>query len=391
MSDPQASVETPPDRRSARRGALLAVVAGVAILAALFVRYQSLLQEREEHSVEHRLRGCPDEAVGALGEVLASTPVEQHKGLLLRYADDLSPGLRYAAVDALGGLEDRSTAPAIERAFRDNASIVRQRAVEVLHTVDREKGVALLRTALRDEDQWVREAAALQLSVVLNKENRLPPEIAASLVAALDPEDEVVCRTAAHLLARFEKKPWRIRRGMKRGQQGEVVRRWREWWQTEGVRRLGAERATLPEAVHPSRRDPAPEWSARSLDGKRWSLRSQRGRVTLLHFWGTWCPACRQEMWELGRLYRKYHMAGLDIVALTIGDKDAGAVRKAARDLGADFAVGFAPIEVTEAYGHIHEVPVSILIDRQGQIRYRYEGERDYNTFASAVRRLLEP
>ena len=84
-------------------------------------------------------------------------------------------------------------------------------------------------------------------------------------------------------------------------------------------------------------------------------------------------------------------MAGLDIVALTIGDKDAGAVRKAARDLGADFAVGFAPIEVTEAYGHIHEVPVSILIDRQGQIRYRYEGERDYNTFASAVRRLLEP
>lgn len=378
-----------PPGRPTRRGALLAVIAAVAILAALYVRYQSVLQEKEEHSVEHRLRGCPDDAVGALSEVLASTPIEQHKGLLLRYADDRSPGLRYAAVDALGGLEDRSTAPAIERAFRDNASIVRQRAVEVLHTVDREKGLALLRTALRDEDRWVREAAALQLSVVLKKENRLPPEIAASLVAALDPEDEVVCRTAAHLLARFENKPWRIRRGMKRDQQEEVVRRWREWWQTEGAQRYGGNRSPLPEPVHPSRKDPAPDWSARSLDGKRWSLRSQRGRVTLLHFWGTWCPACRQEMRDLGRLHREYHGAGLDIVALTIGDKDARVVRQAARDLGADFPVGFAPRQVTEAYGHIHEVPVSILIDRRGQIRYRYDGERDYATFAHAVRRVL--
>jgi len=208
---------------------------------------------------------------------------------------------------------------------------------------------------------------------------------------ALNPQDEVVCRTAVHILARFENKPWRIRGGMSRDQQEQVVQLWRKWWREEGARRLGADRVTLPEPVHPCRKDPAPDWSARCLDGKTWSLNSQRGRVTLLHFWGTWCPACRQEMWELGRLYRKYHMAGLDIVALTIGDKDAGAVRKAARDLGADFAVGFAPIEVTEAYGHIHEVPVSILIDRQGQIRYRYEGERDYNTFASAVRRLLEP
>jgi len=38
--------------------------------------------------------------------------------------------------------------------------------------------------------------------------------------------------------------------------------------------------------------------------GKKLSLGALRGKVVVLHFWGSWCPPCRHEMPELQRLQR---------------------------------------------------------------------------------------
>jgi cytochrome c-type biogenesis protein len=35
-------------------------------------------------------------------------------------------------------------------------------------------------------------------------------------------------------------------------------------------------------------------------------LEKERGRVVLLHFWGTWCPPCQAEYPEIIRLFEKY-------------------------------------------------------------------------------------
>jgi len=40
---------------------------------------------------------------------------------------------------------------------------------------------------------------------------------------------------------------------------------------------------------------------------------------------------------------------------------------------------------VLEAFGDIHEVPVSVMIDQRGRIRYRWDGERDFATFSVAA------
>jgi thiol-disulfide isomerase/thioredoxin len=49
-----------------------------------------------------------------------------------------------------------------------------------------------------------------------------------------------------------------------------------------------------------------PSLSISSLDGAEISTSDFRGRVVLLDFWATWCPACRREMPELEKLYRRY-------------------------------------------------------------------------------------
>src|SRR5215471_21388489 len=50
----------------------------------------------------------------------------------------------------------------------------------------------------------------------------------------------------------------------------------------------------------------APLFSISRLDGTVVNSTEFRGRVVVLDYWATWCPACRREMPELERLYQRY-------------------------------------------------------------------------------------
>ncbi|MCL4470829.1 MAG: TlpA family protein disulfide reductase [Gammaproteobacteria bacterium] len=43
----------------------------------------------------------------------------------------------------------------------------------------------------------------------------------------------------------------------------------------------------------------------RSASGKPMKLSDLRGKVVVVHFWGSWCPPCRREMPELQKLYQE--------------------------------------------------------------------------------------
>lgn len=57
----------------------------------------------------------------------------------------------------------------------------------------------------------------------------------------------------------------------------------------------------------------------KSPAGKPMKLSDLRGKVTVLHFWGTWCPSCRLEMPELQRIYQEVGAAsGIQFVLLQV-------------------------------------------------------------------------
>lgn len=62
---------------------------------------------------------------------------------------------------------------------------------------------------------------------------------------------------------------------------------------------------------------PAPALTGIQLDGKSFDLSALKGKVVIVHFWATWCPACREEMPELEALYRKNHGMGLEVLAVS--------------------------------------------------------------------------
>jgi peroxiredoxin len=157
----------------------------------------------------------------------------------------------------------------------------------------------------------------------------------------------------------------------------------------------GVDRAVPPELARPTplrpvRADPAPDFRLPDVDGREISRSGQRGRITLLNFWGTWCPPCLEEVPDLVKLDAFYKERGVDLIGIALAEKNGAAgLRKWTRMHGMEYRQALADDAVLEAFDDIEEVPVSVLLDGAGQIRYRWDGERDFNTFRAAIDRLL--
>ena len=105
-------------------------------------------------------------------------------------------------------------------------------------------------------------------------------------------------------------------------------------------------------------------------------------RYTLLDFWASWCPPCRQEMPYIKKIYDEYGKKGLSVVSLSL-DSDNSVWREAVASLGMNWMQLCEPSagssEVASAYG-VETIPMLLIIDSQGKIMARSASAADiYN------------
>jgi peroxiredoxin len=118
---------------------------------------------------------------------------------------------------------------------------------------------------------------------------------------------------------------------------------------------------------------PAPDFALRSLKGPSVRLSEHLGEVVVINFWATWCGPCRQEMPLLDDLYAKYQLAGLTLLSVNIDERAEPAIEMA-QTLQVSYPVLFdARKEVSRAY-EVSAMPVTVLVDRAGVVRYVSEG-----------------
>jgi len=118
---------------------------------------------------------------------------------------------------------------------------------------------------------------------------------------------------------------------------------------------------------------PAPDFSLKSSTGENLRLSEYRGDVVMINFWATWCGPCRQEMPLLEQLYNRYERVGFSLLGVNIDDDSARAMDMI-RELGISFPVLFdARKEVSKLY-NVDAMPVTILVDREGVVRYVHKG-----------------
>ncbi len=144
--------------------------------------------------------------------------------------------------------------------------------------------------------------------------------------------------------------------------------------------------SALQYLTRPDEGDLAPGFKLRSLDSEVVSLDGFRGRPVILHFWASWCGACRQEFPSLARLQSDFEEEGLAVLAISLDESREEAAAFAASVIKSGMVVLMdTDGTVADSY-QSYAVPETFLIDRDGRIVWRRAGSVDWDSAEARAR-----
>jgi peroxiredoxin len=136
----------------------------------------------------------------------------------------------------------------------------------------------------------------------------------------------------------------------------------------------------------------APAIDAPTVDGDRFSLAAQRGKVVVLYAMAAWCTSCVPESVALGQLAPAGTTGKL--ATLLVDESPQTDTPAAVRDFRARTQgparswVIDRGSAIARAYG-IAALDTTVVIDRSGHVAARYGSSIDLTTLQAAVRPLL--
>ncbi len=135
---------------------------------------------------------------------------------------------------------------------------------------------------------------------------------------------------------------------------------------------------------------PAPDFVLKSATGENLRLSEYRGDVVMINFWATWCGPCRQEMPLLNELYGRYQRVGFSLLGVNIDDDSRRAIAMI-NELGVSFPVLFDEHKEVSKLYQVEAMPVTILLDREGTVRYVHPGYKPgyEQKYLNEIRSLL--
>lgn len=132
----------------------------------------------------------------------------------------------------------------------------------------------------------------------------------------------------------------------------------------------------------------APDFALRDLNGQTLRLASFRGKVVLLNFWATWCAPCQLEMPVFAAWQRRYGPQALQVIGISMDD-DAAPARRLVQRLKLNYPSAMGDERLGARYGGVLGLPLTFLIDRNGVVRARFQGETDLKLIENRLRTLL--
>ncbi|MEO6034551.1 MAG: TlpA disulfide reductase family protein [Verrucomicrobiota bacterium] len=183
---------------------------------------------------------------------------------------------------------------------------------------------------------------------------------------------------------------------------------------------------SLPKEIQTAQKSvPAEDFSLRAIDGSKVQLSDFRGKVVLINFWTTWCPACVSEMPELIAL-QKSHDNKLAIIGVSLDfvpdshghigghpaveeqnksgehhdddERNAAAlqrVRAKVERTAQARKVNYTILldEKNEIGGRFNggELPTTVIVDAEGNIRRRFIGARSLPVFEAMIAEASQP
>ncbi len=127
----------------------------------------------------------------------------------------------------------------------------------------------------------------------------------------------------------------------------------------------------------------APDFKATRIGGETMRLSDLRGKVVVLNIWATWCKPCEEEAPSLERLYRRIKETPLgpdfEVLAVSIDARSRDAVLPFEKKFALTFPIFFDPDGRVSRVYQTTGVPETFVIDREGVIREKVVGPREWD------------
>ncbi|MFM2385897.1 MAG: hypothetical protein RL660_654 [Bacteroidota bacterium] len=138
-----------------------------------------------------------------------------------------------------------------------------------------------------------------------------------------------------------------------------------------------------------------PTTSVRNLEGKKVAFNDafEKGKVTMVSFWATWCIPCKQEIKAIKTKLPEWQKeTDFNYMAVSIDDARATAMVKTyAKTQGWTFPVLLDPNSDLKRSLNFSNVPFTIIVDQEGNIVYMHTGyeEGGENELYEKVKELV--
>jgi thiol-disulfide isomerase/thioredoxin len=128
----------------------------------------------------------------------------------------------------------------------------------------------------------------------------------------------------------------------------------------------------------------------KDLRGRTVRISDYKGKVVLLNFWATWCPPCRAEMPDLIKWQREFRGRGLQVIGITYPPTELREVRRFIRSIKVNYPILIGATQTKMLFDSEETLPITVVIDREGNIRERIEGILLDEEFEQKVKPLLQ-
>ncbi|BDQ38150.1 hypothetical protein SYK_25100 [Pseudodesulfovibrio nedwellii] len=145
-----------------------------------------------------------------------------------------------------------------------------------------------------------------------------------------------------------------------------------------------AEEAAAPELMAKPSTGKYPYMGVAELDKY---LADNTGKPTMLFFWATWCPSCKQEIPELEQL-NTTHGDSVNIIALSVDER--------VEDLDRFFSKGDINLPVywgdqaIAAKYKVEAIPTMVIFDKSGKQIFAQAGVFPHSMLVAMVKKLTE-
>ena len=120
------------------------------------------------------------------------------------------------------------------------------------------------------------------------------------------------------------------------------------------------------------------------LDGKKFNLAQQKNQMTIIVFWAKWCGICKKELKILDKIYKDKKSRGLEIVGISIDDKENFEdVKKIADKLS--FGNGFYSDAKKISFEIPKSIPTTYFLDKNQKIIKVIQGEIDEDEIEKVI------